>query len=212
MTAMVKPDLMALATQERTELAEFLATLSPEQWDAPTLCSEWRVRDVVAHMFSYEELDRRGTFLRFAKGWFWPGRVNQVGVEEYATRTPRELLTLVRANLRPRGLTAGFGGMIALVDGTIHHQDIRRPLGMPREIPAERLLPVLRLVFRAPQTRAFGRARGLRLVATNLDFTHGAGPEVRGPAESILMAITGRHGVVDELSGPGQPTLAFRIT
>jgi hypothetical protein len=34
---------------------------------------------------------------------------------------------------------------------------------------------------------------------------------VRGPGESLLMAISGRRGVVDELTGPGQPTLAARI-
>ena len=31
-------------------------TLTPEQWDAPTLCTRWRVRDVVAHVISYDEL------------------------------------------------------------------------------------------------------------------------------------------------------------
>ena len=53
-------NLLVMATQERTELAEFLATLDREEWDAPTLCVGWRVRDVVAHVISYEELDARG--------------------------------------------------------------------------------------------------------------------------------------------------------
>ena len=35
---------------ERRFLAPYLATLTPEQWDAPTLCEGWRVRDVVAHL------------------------------------------------------------------------------------------------------------------------------------------------------------------
>ena len=46
-------------------------------------------------------------------------------------------------NLRPSGLPSGFRGGIALTDGTIHHQDIRRALGLPRAIPAHRLVPVL---------------------------------------------------------------------
>jgi hypothetical protein len=49
------------------------------------------------------------------------------------------------------------------------------------------------------------------LVATDLGWASGRGPEVRGPAESLLMAMAGRRGVVDELSGPGQPTLAARV-
>ena len=49
------PETMRLACDERADLAEFLATLTPEQWEAPTLCTLWRVRDVVAHIYSYEE-------------------------------------------------------------------------------------------------------------------------------------------------------------
>jgi uncharacterized protein (TIGR03083 family) len=45
-----------LARDERRDLAELLASLTSEQWDAPTLCERWRVRDLVAHVDSYEEL------------------------------------------------------------------------------------------------------------------------------------------------------------
>jgi uncharacterized protein (TIGR03083 family) len=204
-------DLMRLARQEREDLAAFLATLSPQQWEAPTLCAGWCVREVVAHMISYDELDARGLARRFVKGRFLLPRINALGVADYARRSPEELLALVNAHLEPRGLTAAFGGMIALVDGMIHHQDIRRPLGLPRDIPPERLVPALRYALVAPPIGAFWRARGLRLIATDQDWSTGRGPEVRGAAEAILMAVAGRHGVVDELSGPGQPKLAIRI-
>lgn len=65
----------------------------------------------------------------------------KVGVAEYGPRSPEELLAFLRGHLEPSGLTSGFGGRIALVDRMVHHQDIRRPLGRPREIPAERLRP-----------------------------------------------------------------------
>jgi hypothetical protein len=38
----------------------------------------------------------------------------------------------------------------------------------------------------------------------------GEGPEVQGPSESILMAITGRAVALDELSGPGVEVLRQR--
>lgn len=204
-------DAMRLAREERADLAGFLATLSPDQWDAPSLCVGWRVRDVVAHMYSYEELGPVGLVGRFVRGGLLPDRVNAAGVAAYADRSPDELLALVRQHQQPRGLTAGFGGKIALTDGVIHHQDIRRPLGLPRTIPPERMRTVLDFARTAPTIGASKRGRSLTLTATDLDWTAGSGPVVEGPAESLLMAIAGRRGVVGELAGPGRSTIADRI-
>jgi hypothetical protein len=62
-----------------------------------------------------------------------------------------------------------------------------------------------------PDIGGLWRTRGVRVVATDLGFTAGAGPEVRDPAEARLMAIAGRRGVAREVSGPGQRKLASRI-
>ncbi|KMS85525.1 DinB family protein [Streptomyces regensis] len=199
-----------MATGERTDLAEFLATLSPADWDAPSLCEGWRVRDVVAHVISYEDLSAVGVLRRFARGRFSPGAGNEIGVAEYAVE-PDGLLALLRQRLRPRGFTSLGGGRIALLDGLIHHQDIRRALGRPREVPPDRLLEALRMSLGASPLRSKGRVRGLRLIADDVDFTAGEGLEVRGPGEPLLMAVAGRRGVVDELTGAGQPLLARRI-
>ena len=75
-----------------------------------------------------------GLIKRFVKGRIV--RANEVGVDEFAPLSPQQLIEFLRNHLTPQGLTAGFGGMIALADGTIHHQDIRRTLGQPRTIPA----------------------------------------------------------------------------
>jgi uncharacterized protein (TIGR03083 family) len=170
-TRAVRPEYMTMAMAERADIADLVASLSPEEWEAPTLCEQWRVRDVIAHMFSYEELSTPELIGRFARGRFTRGGPNAVSLAAYADRSPDELLALVRAHQRPRGLTAGFGGRIALTDGTIHHQDIRRPLGRPRQIPPERLATVLEFAKTAPTISAKKRIRGLRLTATNLDWT-----------------------------------------
>jgi len=203
--------LLELARQERTELAEFLATLSPEQWDTPSLCAGWRVRDVVAHMISYDGLDTRALVDRLTRTAFGVHRANAVGVDELGRLSPDELLALLRRHLTPRGLTSWFGGMIGLEDGLIHHQDIRRALGRPREIPAERLRAVLRTAVLNPIVGGPWRIRGLRVVATDLGWSAGFGPVVAGPAEPLLMAITGRRSVLPELTGPGLPTLTRRV-
>lgn len=201
--------LMSMARAERADLAEFLSTLTPADWEAPSLCSKWTVKDVVAHVISYEEVSTTGLLKRFATGWIV--RANQVGVDEFAPLSPRELLEFLRDHLQPRGLTAGFGGMIALVDGTIHHQDIRRSLGRPRTVPTDRLERVLGLVPGNPRLGAGRRIRGLRLQATDMDWTHGRGPEVTGPGEALLMAMAGRPAALADLAGPGLDNLAARL-
>ena len=200
---------MTMARAERADLAEFLATLTPQDWQAPTLCTRWSVKDVVAHVISYEELGALGLLKRFAKGWVV--RANQVGVEEFAALTPQQLLEFLRGHLEPHGLTAGFGGMIALVDGTIHHQDIRRALNRPRVVPPDRLARILPLVPSNPRLGAGRRIRGLRLRATDVEWTHGDGPEVTGPGEALLLAMTGRPAALADLDGPGVAKLGRRL-
>lgn len=45
-------DITAAIAAERRELADLFDALTPAQWKAPSLCAGWRVREVVAHMFS----------------------------------------------------------------------------------------------------------------------------------------------------------------
>jgi uncharacterized protein (TIGR03083 family) len=204
-------DTMGLARDERTDLVEMLASLSPEQWRAPTLCERWRVRDVVAHVYSYEDLGLGRVFARMIASGMNTDRSNATVLTAYADTADEDLLARARACIQPRGLTAMMGGRIALTDGMIHHQDIRRPLGLPRDIPPPRLTAALDTAKTAPTLRAAKRIQGLTLTATDLDWTTGTGPVVEGPGEALLMAIAGRADALDQLSGPGRPTLATRL-
>lgn len=83
----------------------------------------------------------------------------------------------------------------------IHEQDNRRPLGLPRQMPAQRITTVLELASTAPALGAAPRVAGLKLTATDVDWSSGEGPEVRGRAEPLLVAIAGRRGVTPALGG-----------
>lgn len=200
-----------MARDERVEFASFLEGLTPEQWDNPTLCNKWRVREVAIHTVSYDELSTAGLLGRFLKGRLSTDRTNAVGVAGYVGRTPEQIVAMIRANIEPHGLTGGFGGKIALTDGMIHQQDIRRPLGLPRTIDPERLRTALDFARFAPTIRGAWRARGVRLVGTDLDWAHGKGPEVRGSGEALLMAMAGRQAALNDLEGPGKAKLAQHI-
>lgn len=203
--------LLDLARAEREDLLTLLESLSPHEWRTPSLCAGWSVQDVVAHLLSYEELGARQLVGRFAAGRFVTSRVNGIGLAEYRHRGPDELVDLLRRHLTPRGLTAGMGGAIGLTDGMIHQQDIRRPLGLPRVIPVERLVPALWTALFAPVVGGVVRARDVRLIGTDLDWAFGRGPEVRGTGEALLMAVAGRRGLTGELTGPGADRLLRRI-
>ncbi|MGE2714416.1 hypothetical protein ACQI4L_10195 [Mycolicibacterium litorale] len=121
------------------------------------------------------------------------------------------MVDLIRQRAQPRGYMAAFGGTIGLLDAMIHQQDIRRPLGIARIIPPERLRTALQRSLYVPILCSAWRGRRLRLIATDVDWTHGSGPEVRAPGEALLMSLAGRPSVFGELSGPGAPTLLDRL-
>lgn len=207
----MKVDVSALAEADRADFAVLVKSLAPHQWQAPSLCAGWTVRDVVAHMLSYEELGPAKVVRRFARGRLRLSGANAVGLAECANQDPQQLLDLLDRSIRPRGLTTAFGSRIALLDGMVHQQDVRRPLGLFRDIPAERLIPALDFARFAPPIHARSRIRGLRLIATDFDWTAGRGLEIYGRGEALLMAMAGRRGVTPELDGPGVPLLHSRI-
>ena len=202
---------MPLAAEERADLLALLRELTPAQWEAPSLCAQWRVRDVATHVVSYDGLSKAATVATFVRGGFRPGRVNEVALDRYRDLEPDSILDLVARHQQPSGLPAGLKGGIALTDGTIHHQDIRRALGLPRTIPEHRLVPALTFSLGAPTLPSRGNAKGLRLAATDVDWTTGDGPEVTGTGEALLMAVAGRPDALRELSGPGLTTLRGRV-
>ena len=132
---------------------------------------------------------------------------------EAAARSKDELIDYLAS---PATLGGPSNMRTQLTELVIHQQDVRRPLGISRTVPDDRLLVVLDFSL----TRAGGgatlasarkRAKGLRLVATDLPWSAGVGSEVRGPGEALCMALNGRGGAVDQLTGDGVPVLAGRI-
>jgi uncharacterized protein (TIGR03083 family) len=195
--------MATLARHERTSLVELLQNLTRDEWDRPSLCASWSVREVAIHVVSYDDLGWPGLPMAFIRGGLRVDSVNAHTLALHADLSNEEVIELVRRCEKPRGLTSALNGAIALTDGLIHQQDIRRALDRPREIPAERLLPALDFALKAPTLPAKQNARSLRQVATDCDWPGGTGDEVAGLAESLVMAIAGRPVTLDEMSGPG---------
>lgn len=193
-----------LLNDERAELITLLRDLTPAEWEAPSLCAGWRVRDVVGHLL-YDEISPMG-YARFALR----RRMNTDRVNNDLVARARHLST---AELVDRFENSGqritrMLPNVGLADILVHQQDIRRPLGRPRTIPADRMIAVLN--HPDPFATPGKFTRGLRFVATDVDWSSGAGPEVHGPGEALALAVVGRPVALDELTGDGVATLRQR--
>jgi uncharacterized protein (TIGR03083 family) len=207
-----------LVAAERRALADFLDTLAPADWEAPSLCPAWRVRDVVAHIVYGPIEPHTAALLAVVRGGFQLNRVIAEKARRWGQEEPAALVRRLREIVDDRRAPLFVSGTHVLADLVAHDLDIRRPLERPRPIPPEafRITADLMAGTGGPLSMVFARSprrtvQGLRLVAQDLEWTHGDGPEVHGTAEALLLAITGRPVERGELTGPGASTLLARI-
>lgn len=204
--------LWPLAHAERAALVDDLADLTPEQWDVPSLCGDWTVHDVVAHLTAAASTGRLRWLRSVVGARFDFDLHNARRLAEHRGATPTE--TLERFRRVVTSTTAASGHTPAwLGEVVVHAQDIRRPLGLAREPGLHALTEVARFYvsrdFTVPSRTA---VEGLRLEAADGPFEHGSGPLVRGSTLALVMAMAGRTAYLDELDGPGVPTLRTRTT
>ena len=209
-------DQWRIYAAERADVHDFLASLTPAQWDAPSLCEGWRIKDVAVHLLVDEPLEQLGIPLALVKAaWlrFSIHRINDWWIKRNRDRPTDSIVAAFAGAWQPDRISKLLGpgtGVRALV---IHHQDMRRPLGMHRDVPEERMRVALDVVLTRSGSTNLGsleRSSGLRLQATDIDWSWGDGPKVLGPAESILMAVAGRRDSLGELTGPGLQILTSR--
>ena len=195
---------------ERRALAADLQSRADEDWATPSLCGQWTVRDVLAHMTSAAGMTPPVFFGRLAAAGFNFEKVQQGGVAANRGASAAETLSNFGAQVtsvkHPPGPADTWLG-----ETIVHAEDIRRPLGIEHPYPAEAVLQIAN--FYQGSNLLIGskkRIAGLTLRATDADWTHGTGPEVAGPLLSLVMAMTGRQQPLDELTGDGVATLRSR--
>ncbi len=198
----------------RTELADQLAQLPAAAWDGPTLCSGWRVRDVVAHVTLPEHFGMALGGLVRAR--FSLARMIHEDAVGRGSAPVEAVLADFRASAPRRATPPGRRPQHVLDDLYVHARDVRRPLGLaaPTGSPTldeAVLATILATLAEDRGLRVPPRIAGLRLVSTDVDWAHGTGPEVQGPAEALALAMTGRPVALAELSGPGVETLTARL-
>jgi uncharacterized protein (TIGR03083 family) len=205
-------DLFAEIADERRTLADQLADLTPQRQTTPSLCAAWTVHDVLAHLVMPLEVSVPRVVLAvlLSRGDF--DRANRRVTRTLARRSFADLRRTLHAGADARFTPPGSGPQAPLVDVLVHGADVRRPLGLHHDVPAPRARAALEFLSTSP--RGFvpkGALTGLRLVAQDVGFAHGDGPEVRGPADALLLAVTGRAAGLDDLAGEGVGVLRSRL-
>ncbi|WP_067573367.1 maleylpyruvate isomerase family mycothiol-dependent enzyme [Nocardia acidivorans] len=127
-----------LLSDERGEPVELSRSLSDAEWETPSLCAGRRVRDVMGHLQT-DAVGLPSYLLIGAQAGSVDG-TNAALVEQFSTLPTAELVDRLE---RAPGWFSRYMPKTALAAAFVHQQDIRRPLGREREVPAERLIAVL---------------------------------------------------------------------
>ena len=206
-------DIRTAVVWERADLAVLLDELPEADWDRPTLCEGWRVRELVAHIvmpyrlstpgFLLGMMRARGNFDRFA---------DRHARSEAAALSPGELTETLRQNVEHPWKPPGGGDQGALSHDVIHGLDLTVALGIDRQVPAERLRLILD-DLNPRQLKYFGvDLTGIQLRATNLDWSYGAGEPLTGTAQDLLLVLCDRTLPPDHLAGADAARFTTGVT
>jgi uncharacterized protein (TIGR03083 family) len=196
--------------QERRSLAALLEGLTDEQWNSPSLCDGWRVKDVAAHVALAPQAP--GPWSMLVEGVRAGGRFHKINHDvsvRHAERPGADLVAELREHAASRRLPKVTNYRNTLFDILVHGQDIAIPLGIQREMPKDAARAGIERVW--TMGWPFGVKRPLkrfRFTATDVDWAAGGGPEVSGPVEALLLLLTGRPAALQRLSGPGVEELS----
>ena len=203
--------LWALVHAERTALAEDQSGLNAEQWQHGTLCGQWDVEEVVAHLTAAASLNQWRWVRSMLGARFRVDVHNQRRLVEHRGSTPAETLdrfhAIIGSTIAPSGHIPAYLGEVV-----VHAQGIRQPLRLSRTPDVDALTPVAEFFAR----RDFAVASrttvvGLQLRADDGPFATSTGPLVTGSTLALVMSMAGRAPYIDQLDGPGVPTLRARV-
>ncbi len=204
-------ELWDMIHAERMRLAEELDELSGEQWNSCSLCTEWTVEQVVAHLTAAAHTGKAAWIRSIVRAGFDADKHNARLLKQYLGGGPRETLELFRRSVPlttapTKDLPAFLGEVV------VHGQDIARPLGIGLAPDPVAVLEVARFfVTKDFAVKSRSLVEGLRLEADDAPFASGKGPEVRGNLLDLVMAMAGRRDYLEELRGDGVAELRRRL-
>jgi uncharacterized protein (TIGR03083 family) len=195
---------------ERKALAADVDGLSDEQWKTPSLCDGWSVQDVLGHMTATTRLSGPKFFVHLIGSGFRLSAMQDKDIARETEGSPADTMErfrqVISTTTHPPGPADTWLG-----ETIVHSEDIRRALGLSHSYDMAGLTRTADFYKKSNLViGAKKRIDGLHLRATDTDWSTGTGPEVSGPMAALVVAMTGRKAVLDDLSGEGVDTLRSR--
>ena len=197
---------------DREALGRYLSSLSPDQWERPSLCEDWTVKGVAAHMLVVPTMSKGKVFLAFASSGFNLDKMSAKLVDRLSSELSGEqIAAMTIESAGSQSVPPGLKPMSALGEVLVHSTDISEGAGTPLDLPLEHYVAGLEFMKDVePVLGCRTRIAGLRLSATDAEWATGDGPAVEGPAKHLLAAMTGRRQSMDHLNGEGVANLRDR--
>ena len=205
-------DIPTMAAAERQAIHDDVADLTDEQWATMTVCAPWTVRTLICHLTALGNQTAPNFFKGMAKNRFDFNKFIAGDLVKYDQGSNADVLAGYAKTL-PSTRTPPGPKYVALGEYTCHGEDILRALGESRQRPEEQIVTLAELyksVGKPFDTKK--RLKGLKLTATDVDWTTGDGPEITGPGLDLILGMTGRLGALDTCSGEGLDTFRSRYT
>jgi len=203
-TAVTGRELSREVAAELSDLAGIVAALDAHDWEAPSLCAGWRIREVVAHITMPARWSGPAVLAGLARSGFRWNVFADRAARGDAQLATNDLITGLRSDRLAKWRPPGGGVQGALVHAVIHGLDVTVPLRIDRQPPPERLRVVLDALAAPASLKHFGvDIAGIELRASDIDWAYGSGPVANADAQTLALVLSGRR----QLAGlwAGQP-------
>lgn len=200
--ATTKTDLQDRITAEFLALASKLGAATDVQWDTPSLCEGWRIREVIAHLTMPARYSQEEFMAELRACGFDFGRLSNTIAARDAALSTQELVANLNSELLHQWTPPEGGQLGALNHVVIHSLDATVGLSDPHRVDPETIRIVLEELTVGGVHAHFGTAiDGRRLEATDIDWAHGTGRLLRGPAPELALILCGRTLTSNHLEG-----------
>lgn len=194
-----------ITAKARSDFADLLDSLTEEQLNGNTLCENWTPMDVAGHLVSFVELGLPAMMFSMAKAGFNVDKAWKANAAKYKEMGRDKISATLREKAAKSAPIPTFSAGVSFTDVAVHTQDVRRGLGLEGSLDDRVLRESLDWATTHKQRKIHVDPKdieGLRLEATDMDWSWGEGALVSGPAEAILLAIN-RRDMSAELTGDG---------